>query len=344
MTTAERAELPLLLAGRARQTRAPALAAALVGVDGLIDAAVVGATVRGGGDPAAPDDLWHIGSCGKSMTGALYARLVEAGEAEWGAPLTALLPDLSGIDRGWSAVTIDQVLACVAGLPANLTRAELAAGWRDERPLTEQRTEIAGATMSAPPAAPGRFVYSNLGYIVAGAVIERLTGRPFEEALVTHVLRPLGITTAGFGAPPRLVGHAPRVLLGSLAVGRGRPVPASEPQADNPAIMGPAGRVHLSVADWAAFHTMVLRRGGDFLTPESLRRLMTTPAGSRMGMGWADARGVPATHGMQGSNTMWAATALVDIERSRTAFVLANDGRTRMLNDTARLAARMLAR
>jgi hypothetical protein len=46
---------------------------------------------------------------------------------------------------------------------------------------------------------------------------------------------------------------------------------------------------------------------------------------------------------MQGSNTLWSACALLATDRSRTALVAANDGRTRILTGTARLAAELLA-
>jgi len=79
---------------------------------------LIGARVRGG-DPVGARDAWHIGSCGKSMTAALYARLVECGEAEWGAPVAKLFPDLE-LHPGWTGVTIDDLFVGEAGLPANL--------------------------------------------------------------------------------------------------------------------------------------------------------------------------------------------------------------------------------
>ena len=185
----------------------PALGAALVDRDGLIELDVVGVRVRGGDDPVRQDDRWHIGSCGKSMTAALYARLVERGDAEWGARLPDLFPDLAdAIAPGWSAITIDDVFVAQAGLPANLSRATMAAASRDTRPLREQRTQVTAAALARPPRRPGRFLYSNLGYIVVGAAIERITGLEFESALTTHVFAPLGISSGGFGPPPAAVG------------------------------------------------------------------------------------------------------------------------------------------
>ena len=64
----------------------PAIGAAIVDAHGNVVADVVGTTRRGGSEAVTVDDAWHIGSCGKSMTASLYARLVERGDARLGEP------------------------------------------------------------------------------------------------------------------------------------------------------------------------------------------------------------------------------------------------------------------
>ena len=329
----------------------PALGAALVGRDGLLELDVVGVRVRGSDDPVAEDDRWHVGSCGKSMTAALYARLVEGGDAEWGSRLPDLFPDLAGaIAPGWSAITIDDVFVSQAGLPANLSRAKMKAAFLDTRPLREQRTDVIAAALARPPRRPGRFLYSNLGYIVIGAAIERITGLEFESALTTHVFAPLGISSGGFGPPPLLWGHEGRMLalgrLGLFDLGRGGPAVPERAESDNPAIMSPAGRMHLTLADWAKFQRVFLDRGGGFLRPETVERLLTPAAGrgQRQSPGWAPAGGLGASLGQQGSNARWVATALIDESRERTAMVVCNEGRARLLKQTPTLALQLLGR
>ena len=308
--------------------RIPAVGSALVTADGAVEMDLVGARVRGG-EPVRTHDAWHIGSCGKSITAALYARLVERGDAEWGVPVASLFGDLEA-DRGWDAVTIDDVFVGEGGLPPDLGRAAMAAAYSDDRPLREQRSEVAAAALARPPRRPGRFRYSNLGYIVIGAAIERIAGAPYERALATHVLEPLGIASAGFGAPPAIRGHRART-----------PAPPEDPRSDNPPVMGPAGRLHLSLQDWARFQRVFLTEGGGFLAPATVERLLT-PA-RRQSPGWAPARSLPnASLGQQGTNTFWTATALIDSRRECTAMVVCNDGRRRLLARTAMLAARLL--
>jgi CubicO group peptidase (beta-lactamase class C family) len=274
--------------------------------------------------------------------------LVERGEAAWGARLPDLFPDLAReIDPGWSAITVDDLFFSRAGLPANLARVQMVAAFRDERRLREQRTEAVAAALARAPHRPGRFLYSNLGYIVIGAAIERLTDRPFESALAAHVLEPLGITSAGFGPPASVWGHGGRMLqlgpLGLVDLGRGAPADPGRPELDNPPVIAPAGRLHLTLADWARFQRVFLCEGGDFLRPETVARLLT-PAPGRgysQAMGWAPARGLgEASFGQQGSNTFWVATAIIDRARDRTALVVCNEGRARLIRQMPKLAMR----
>lgn len=305
---------------------------------------VVGVVRRGADDAVVESDAWHIGSCAKALTAALYARLVEEGRAEWGAHLLDLLPDLAkSIDRSWSDVTIDELLTCRSGLPANPDRSAMHAAYDDADPAVDQRSRSARAALAEPPDGRGTFRYSNLGYVIAGAAIDRISGSTYESALRTGILDPLGVTTAGFGPPPRLWGHRPRLQIASLCIGRGEPVGPDDLRSDNPPLLTPAGRLHLSLSDWARVQRLFLD-GAGLLSSASLHHLLSTPADGRgMAMGWAASKGLPGVAlGMQGSNTAWAATAMMDTDRNRMSLVITSDGRTSMLRATALLAAELL--
>ncbi|MEA2001278.1 MAG: serine hydrolase [Actinomycetota bacterium] len=324
----------------------PALGAATVTRTGTLAVDVVGSRQRGGCDPVTVDDQWHIGSCAKAITSALYARLVEQGDTEWAVPVRAFFPDLAdSLDVGWSGPTVDEVLVCRSGMRTNLSRAELLKAWEDTSPMTEQRTRAVVSALSRPPDRRGAFRYSNLGYVIVGAAIDRIAEMPFEDALRINLLEPLGITSAGFGPPPDIWGHRPRFQLGSLTIGRGSPAEPGSPRSDNPAVLTPAGRLHLTLADWAKFQQLFLNQGHDLLKPATIEHLLTLPADKSRGMamGWASAANLDgASYGMQGSNTLWAATAIIDANLDRTAMVVANDGRTRLLSQSAQLAASIL--
>jgi D-alanyl-D-alanine carboxypeptidase len=73
-----------------------ALGAVVANSEGeILGLAVSGERRKGSADPALPEDAWHIGSNTKMLTALLYGRLVEQGEAEWGATLPQLLPNLA---------------------------------------------------------------------------------------------------------------------------------------------------------------------------------------------------------------------------------------------------------
>ena len=338
-----------LLHGRLEDYRhrfdVPAVGAAIVDSGGAVYYNVAGERLRGEASRVTVDDQWHIGSCGKAVTALLYARLVETGHTSWDTPVADLLPDLAGrINPKWSTPTIDDLLVCRAGMRANLGFRDMKAAWSDERPLDEQRTLAAVKAMSQSPRRKGSFRYSNLSYVVAGAVIDRVAGEPFEQAMQRHVLDPLGITSFGVGPPPDIWGHRPRVKLGSTVVGRGAPADPRDPRSDNPAVMNPAGRFHLNLRDWATLQRVFLDPG-ILLQPASVARLLAVPTaeGRGMAMGWAPTQSPEiAPYGQQGSNTMWTATALISSERTRTAMVVANDGRTRVLLTQAHLAHALL--
>lgn len=299
---------------------------------------VVGTTSTAGGDLVTEQDAWHLGSCTKSLTAAVYARLVETGRATWTATVAELVPDVMP-HPAWAERSVAELFWCRAGVAANLP-SEQVDGWHaDRRTLPEQRTTATAAALAVPPLNPGRFVYSNLGYVVAGAAIDRIAGS-WEGALRSELLEPAGVT-CGFGPPARILGHRPKWRIGGLLLGRGRPAEPDSADADNPPVLSSAGTLVMSLPDWARMHRMFHADAPGPLSGPSISRMMAVPEGGQMGMGWGrDRDGRP---GVQGSNTLWSATALMSRDRSRTALVVANDGRTRVLTASVSLARQLLA-
>ena len=214
----------------------PALAAGIVTREGLGWAGVRGVRRAGADDAATLDDRWHLGSNTKAMTAAVFARLVEQGRARWGMPLAEALPGMT-VDPAWAGITLDDLMHHRAGLldAGLLDQAWLIAAHGDQRPLPEQRTAFAARALAVPPRGPvGSFAYGNGHYIVLGAAIESLTGQPWEAVMQAELYAPLGLTSAGFGAPPD-----PNAW-GHRSVG-GKPLPMdpTSPGADNPPALGP---------------------------------------------------------------------------------------------------------
>lgn len=324
-----------------RDTDAPAVLAATIDRDGGFEVEAVG--IRRRDEPSTVvsiDDQVHIGSCGKAMTSALYARLVEAGLAEWGVPLGSLFNDLSDVDPTWRDVTIDDLLQCRAGIAPNPPITQMRRLHEATEPMAEQRTAAAQTVLSNAANNPGTFVYSNLSYVVAGAVIDRIAGVPFEEAMRSYVTEPLDMESFGYGAPSEMAGHRPTFSLGPVVIGKGNVIGAEHKYPDNPALLTPAGRYHLTLHDWARFITVILRNGDGFLTSDSIERLTTMPTSGSDGfaMGWADAQHSGGSIAMQGSNTLWSATVFIDEHMTIASLVAVNDGRRRILENSAHLA------
>ena len=305
---------------------APALAGAVIGREGMIWSGARGVRRLGGTDAVTTGDLWHLGSNTKAMTAMLYGRLVEDGRAAWGATLPDLFPDLD-VDAAWAGTTVENLMTHRAGLldAAVLDLPTRIGGFSDDRPLDVQRTDLARRALGAAPTGePGVFAYGNLNYILVGAAIERITGGTWEDAIRAGLFEPLGITSAGFGAP---VGDQPR---GHMDVfGQGTAVEPGQPGSDNPPYLGPAGTAHMTLEDYGRFLALFLNDGGGFAAPGTMARLTTPPAGADYALGWISRASSPLTGGRmlghEGSNTLWHMTALVAPDAGFAVIAAAND-------------------
>jgi CubicO group peptidase (beta-lactamase class C family) len=257
------------------------IAAAVLRGERIIAQGGAGVRKRGSAERITLDDRFHLGSCTKAMTATLVAMLVEEGKLNWTTTLGELFADtVKPLHPAWEKVTLRQVLAHRAGLPLEPDGLNPVIGLLRElmRPprtlpgtLPQQRLEIARQALSRPPGIPPdtKFYYSNVGYVLAGAVLEQLTGRAWEELMCERLFQPLGISTGGFGAPAtadktdQAWGHSP--VLGKLLDPR-------SPAAELPLFYGPAGLAHMTVTDWAKFIALHLR--GDPANPHCQAALL----------------------------------------------------------------------
>lgn len=310
-----------------REHDLPALAAAVITERGVEAAAAVGFRKRGSEVAATKGDLWHLGSETKAMTAVLVARLVEKGLLRWDSTVAEVFPDIaSDFNPAFRAVTVRHLLAHRAGVERDLDWSALSKG----RAVKDARLEAVKRAFSKPPAKPpgSAAAYSNLGYVVAGAIVERVAGKSWEDAIREEVFAPLGMASAGFGglgAPGQLDqpwGHA----------SGGKPARANGPEADNPPVLGPAGRVHATLEDWGRFAADILRGAAGkkaLLRPESYREILAPPFDGEHALGWVVAErewaGGRAFH-HTGSNTFYYANAWLAPERGFAVLVCANQG------------------
>jgi len=329
----------------------PALGAALVTSQGLEALGAVGLRSWEGEAEVTSEDRWHLGSCTKALTATLVARLVERGTLTWQTTLGDVFAGtVPGMDPAWKPVSILWLLCHRSGASLNFD-ADL---WqrmtaKGGTPREQRRFFVAEGLLVAPESTPNtETLYSNAGYMLAGAMLEELAGASWEELVQREVLAPLGMTSTGFGAP-----GTPGKLDQPLGHARGAdgwtPI-ALGPEADNPPVVGPAGTVHATLADWARFVSAHLRgaRGDEsFLKAASWQRLHAKGAADwSHAPGWlvSDepwAGGALLSH--LGSNTYWVCQANLAPAKDLAVLIVTNVGDDAAKEPFERLLAALLA-
>jgi len=332
-------DLGPLLAERVAAHGMPALGALVSQGGRTIAAGVAGVRVRGGTVPATLEDRWHVGSCTKSMTATLAAMLAADGKIAWEAAPATIFPDLAEkMDPAWQEATLARLLSNTSGAVGDLltVHPELwSRFWKNDLTSPDQRLLLVRTLTALPPEKPpgSAYVYSNAGFSIAGAMLEKATGETYEDLLRARLFAPLGMTSAGFGAPGAAT-EAEKADAPWGHDGRGRAIPPGH-GSDNPAAITPAGRVHLSLEDWAKyarFHLRGARADQPELGKDSFARLHAPSAESgraRYAMGWiAGSSGQPPARllGHSGSNTMWYAVIWLIPELDLAILTVCNDG------------------
>ena len=302
----------------------PALWAGRFHADGRSVSACTGVRRQGEAEEVGPDDPIHVGSCTKAMTAALVARECSAGRLRFDSRLDTLFPEEIPAGGPWADATLEALLRHVSGVPANADWHALHRGHPDD-PVAARRA-LGRWLADLPRPADGGFAYSNVGYALAGHAVERIRGRPWETLLAEEVFRPLAITDAGYGpVPPEgragACGHVER---------DGVPVPI---RVDNPPPLGPAGRVHLPLGEWAKFVLAFVDDGRDGrralgVTRADWERLLD-PGGGGYAGGWGlhdRAWGGGRVLSHSGSNTTWYCVAWVAPRRDFCLLGATNTG------------------
>ncbi|CAN5323293.1 hypothetical protein BH09VER1_BH09VER1_37460 [soil metagenome] len=291
MTVSAAENLNALLDGVRKQYGLPAVAAVLMKGGKIVAEGVAGTRVVDGKGPATLDDKFHLGSDTKSFTALLAAMLVEEGKLRWDLTLEEAYPEWKDkIPESLRKATLLQLLSHSSGLSGD--NEEVFKLYfdppKDIRPLPELRMALIEKAWKLPPAGqPGeKFVYSNLGYIVAGSIIERAAGKSWEELMHERIFTPMGLSSAGLG-PQCSLGVADAAVP-HLREDDGKVyVMLGGPFADVPAVMGPAGNAHMTPRDfarWVSWNAAEGRRPPNLVSAETLKKLHTPVIATPPGM------------------------------------------------------------
>ncbi|MDQ1347960.1 MAG: hypothetical protein QG573_1334 [Acidobacteriota bacterium] len=150
--------------------------------------------------PVAPEQVFEIGSVTKQFTAALLLRLAEQGKLALSDPITKFFPQMA---FGVATITLEQLLAHTAGVPNYTDMPEWIPRWREDMSLETLFALFADKPLDFPPGT--LWSYSNSGYILLGAVIEKVTGKSYEEVVESELFVPLGMQDSRYGHQEEIV-------------------------------------------------------------------------------------------------------------------------------------------
>jgi CubicO group peptidase (beta-lactamase class C family) len=265
---------------------------AVVGVDhgGELDLAGYGSTRLDHGRPVDASTLFQIGSTAKTFTAAAMMALVDQGRVALDERVRHYLPDLRLHDEAAAAnLTVGQLLNHTAGWDGGDS-------WVDTGEGDDAVERAVGLLAELPQQfAPGTDAsYNNAAFVLAGRVIEMITGAPYERALTRLIIDPLGLqdTLTSLNAimtRPFALGHQPAENDAGLR--------HCEPWSDPRGYVPAGARLASSLRDqlaWARFQLGDGRAGdGTRVLSETSLRAMHEPTtdhelmpGIRVGIGW----------------------------------------------------------
>ena len=311
----------------------PALAAGIVRGGGEKPrVAVAGVRKRGSATRVTIDDQWHLGSNSKPITAFLIALLIDLGLLDWDTPLGDIFPEhAKKWDAGLKKITPAHLLTHTSGLPEIGPVRQFQAAPSQKSPQQDRAKiiqDLGGVELSSVPGE--KFEYSNLGYVVLGAIVDRRGKAPWEEQVRKRLFQPLGIKQWSLGTlypGAALVQPFPHQA-------DGQPIPTMG-VIDNPAVMNSSARIRISAGDYCMFLAETLRaaRGEKgLLKPATAKKLFSNPhpASTHTMSSWFSNRKQPGAKGLmlghEGSNVLNYCSVVIAVDDNLAVAVLCNQG------------------
>ncbi len=273
---------------------------------------VDGIRMLGATEPVKKTDAWHIGSCTKSMTATLFARLIEAGQLQWTATVADSLGSaIPTMRTEYRQASLIDLLSHHAGLPREAPHDDMHFTFGFANDLRAERLAYARRALEQPPVVAPRtsMSYSNAGYDVLGAVIEQSLHAPWETLIRERVFKPLTMHSAGFGPP--VGSRSNGAPVGHARASDGKLHAWTEPEeAELPAVFAPSGLVHVALDDLLKYLEAHRDRPTHFLSRSSWHKLHTPPFHDSYALGWGVDEDGSLSH--TGSNGLWMMNVLVD--------------------------------
>lgn len=303
----------------------PAIAVALMDSHAIYRQAIEGVRVAGKPNPATLDDFFHIGSTAKSFLAVVAARLIERNQLQWNSRFFTLFPELAEeANPAYTDITLEDLLLSRAGLPA-FTKAEKTELPKiDTKSVDEARIGFIRYVLKQPPASrkkDGQFesLYSNPSYVMASAMLERVSGLTYEQMAKRYLEQDLGITVRT-GWPNSYGENQPwghRIAGGRIS--------RFSPENDYriPEILAPAGNLSMTPRGYAKYtqlHLKGLRGEDNFISSESYQHIHFGYTGLSLGVSNGSFRGTRFS-GFDGSATTFFARSVI-LPREDFAFTI----------------------
>jgi len=145
--------------------------------------------------PVETDTKFRLGSITKQFTSMLILQLVQEGKIKLDGKLTDYLPDYR--KETGDRVTIHQLLNHTSGIPSYTGLPNFFQDVsRNPYSVTDFVKKYASGNLEFEPGS--KFSYNNSGYFLLGAIVERITGKPYEQVLKERIFDPLGMKNSGY--------------------------------------------------------------------------------------------------------------------------------------------------
>jgi len=152
--------------------------------------------------PAVPDTVFRIASMTKQFTAVAVLMLAEQGKLRLEDEITKFLPDYP---THGSRITITHLLGHQSGIYDYADLPEIADGMRQDVTLDELIAMFKDRPLDFEPGT--QMAYSSSGYILLGAIIEKVSGQSYADFIEQRVFKPAGMTHSLYENPERIVPH-----------------------------------------------------------------------------------------------------------------------------------------
>jgi CubicO group peptidase (beta-lactamase class C family) len=227
----------------------PGAAVAIVSRDSVTWIGTFGLANKETGEQVTENTHFCIGSCTKSFTGLGFLKLLDEGRIDLNTPVREIVPEIE-VDNPWANTHPVRVIHLL----------EHTAGFDDSHPnwfysdspvLTLKQALVEKAHLRKVRWQPGtRFSYSSAGFTLAGYILEKVSGRRYEEFLAQALLEPIGMRTSSIGRS--------KTVKQLQAVGYDRNIEPIPIWYDYDV---PAGALNSSIREMSLFVQFLLNRG-----------------------------------------------------------------------------------